>query len=112
MIPLNTEEVLLGKTYFSLGRLHVVLCVTLRDVKGRVRSETSSGRIQDVSLTIIRKMVFSRIFTIFPDSNCISDIVLPNNLKPGTSYFGPIMARDLSTKTGPLRVVLRTLCTG
>ena len=112
MIPLNTEDVLLGKTYFFLGRPHVVLCVTLRDVKGRVRSETSSGLIQDVSLTIIRKMVFSRIFTIFPDSNCISDIVLPNNLKPGTSYFGPIMAWDLSTKTGPLRVVLRTLCTG
>ena len=29
------------------------------------------------TLTIIHKLGFYRIFSIFPDSNCISDIVLP-----------------------------------
>ena len=37
---------------------------------------TSLGRAQDVNLTITLKIVFYEIFSIFPDSNCISDNTL------------------------------------
>ena len=47
------------------------------NAKGRICNRTSLGRNQDVSLTIIHKMSFQGFFSIFPDSNCISDIVLP-----------------------------------
>ena len=32
--------------------------------------------------------------------------------EPDTSYFGPIMVRDVSFKIGTLGDVLRTLCAG
>ena len=48
---------------------------------------------------------------MFPDSKCISDIAEPK-WRPDTSYSGPIMVRDVSTKMGPERDVLGTLCDG
>ena len=47
------------------------------NVQGRIHSETSLARTQDVNLTIIHKIGLYGIFFIFPDSNCISAIVLP-----------------------------------
>ena len=47
------------------------------NAKGRIRSGTSLGCTQDVNLTIIHEMSFYGLFSIFPDSNCTSDIVLP-----------------------------------
>ena len=39
---------------------------------------------------------------MFLDAKCRSDIVEPKKVKkPSTSYFGPIMVRDVSTKIGP-----------
>ena len=46
------------------------------NAKGRILSRTSLGRTQDVNLTIIHKMDFFGFFSIFPDSNCISDNAL------------------------------------
>ena len=45
--------------------------------KGRIRGEISLGRTRDVNLTIINKMGFHGIFSVFPGSNCISDIAMP-----------------------------------
>ena len=47
---------------------------TICNAKERIL--TSLGRIQDVNLTINHKMDFYEFFSIFPDSNCISDNVL------------------------------------
>ena len=47
------------------------------NAKGRILSGTSLGRTQDISLTIIHKIDFYGFFSIFPDSNCISDNALP-----------------------------------
>ena len=49
--------------------------------KGRIRSGTSFGRTQDVSLTIIHKICFKGIFSVFPNFKCLSDNVLPNLVK-------------------------------
>ena len=46
------------------------------NAKGRIPGGTSLGRTQDVSLTKIHIMAFYGFFSIFPDSNSISDIVL------------------------------------
>ena len=47
------------------------------NAKRRIRRGKSFGRTQDVSLIIIHNMSFCGMVSIFPDSNCISDIVLP-----------------------------------
>ena len=81
--------------------------------KGRIRSGLSLGRTQEVNLPIIHKIDFYGIFSIFPDSQLyISDCTAEVSWKPLTSYFGPIMVRDVSTKIGPLGNVLRTLRAG
>ena len=46
------------------------------NAKGRIHSGASFGRTQEVNLTIIHKVVFHGIFSIFSDSNCLSDIAL------------------------------------
>ena len=43
------------------------------NAKGRINGGTSLWHTQDVNLTIIRKMDFYKSFSVFPDSNCISD---------------------------------------
>ena len=53
----------------SLGRLHMVLYVTCI-------FEIYWG-CQFHNLTLIYKMRFYGFFSIFPDSNCMSDIALP-----------------------------------
>ena len=47
------------------------------NAKGRILSGTFLGHTQDVNLTIVHKIDFYGFFSIFPDSNCISDNVLP-----------------------------------
>ena len=47
------------------------------NAKGRIHSGTPLGCNKDVNLTTIYKMGFYKIFSIFPDSNWISDIALP-----------------------------------
>ena len=53
----------------------------LCNTKGCICRATSLGCTQDVNLTIIHKMSFQGFFLIFPDSNGISDIVLPKFVK-------------------------------
>ena len=83
------------------------------NAKGRIRSGISLRRTQDVNLPIIHKMGFHGIFSIFLESQLyISDCTAEVSWKPLTSYFGPVMVRDVSTKMGPLGNVLRTLRAG
>ena len=59
------------------------------------------------------KMAFYGIFLFFlvPTSNQTLHCQIKLK-KTDTSYFGPIMVRDVSTKIGPVRDVLRALCAG
>ena len=65
------------------------------NTKGRIWSGTSLGRTQDVNLTIIHKMSFQGLFSIFPDSNCISDFALPKLVK---NLIRPILVHLWSGK--------------
>ena len=59
------------------GVLRTFPCSPICNTKGLFHGSTSLGRTQDVNLTIIDKIGFYEIFSIFLDSNCISDIALP-----------------------------------
>ena len=58
--------------------------------KGRICSGKSLRHIQDVNVTIIHEMSFYGFFSICPDSNCISDIVLQKLVE---NLIRPVLVR-------------------